>query len=350
MKKDERKISQDLFINDSKQVMLATNAFGMGIDKSNVSFVIHHNMPGDIESYYQEAGRAGRDSSPADCVLLFNPNDIRIQKYFIDNPEENEDLPPYEKARLKTVRTEKLKRMIEYSTGERCLRSYILGYFGEKTESFCGNCSFCCGTKQSVDITTDSQKILSCIARAGQKETVAVIAAILKGKEDDYIISRGFNKLSTYGIMKTKAQGLIEETVEYLVSLGYAQRSADGSLALNEKSKEVLFKKKHVRLTLEKATVKSEEESEERTVDEELLKRLLAVCAGIAKKLSIPSFTVFTEKTLRTMATLKPKNEEEFAKVPGVSDTKLKKYGAVFLKEINRTSNISSADVEIAEK
>ena len=348
MPKEERKKNQDLFIHDEKEVMIATNAFGMGIDKSNVSFVIHYNMPGDIESYYQEAGRAGRDMSPADCILLFNPNDVRIQQYFIENPEDNEELSFLEKERLKRVRNEKLNRMIEYSKGEVCLRSYILSYFGEKTERFCGNCSFCCGTRQSVDITTDTQKILSCIARAGQKETAAVVAAILKGKDDDYIKDCGFNELSTFGIMKTKALGAIEELTEYLVESGYADRKTGGELVLNEKSKEVLFQKKHVRRIIEKSKADETERHEEAQykVDTELLRRLVALCGDVAKRLSIPSFTVFTEKTLRFMAAMKPKDEAELSKVPGVSENKLKKYGPVFLMEINRSINISSFDIE----
>ena len=179
----ERQINQDSFINNEKEIVIATNAFGMGIDKSNVSFVIHYNMPGDIESYYQEAGRAGRDGGSADCILLFGGRDIAIQRYFIENPEENEALTDEQRESIKKLRLEKLDRMIEYASGKYCLRHYILQYFGEKATGRCESCSGCNGTATSIDVTVEAQKIFSCIKRV--KEGSDIIAGILKGEETE---------------------------------------------------------------------------------------------------------------------------------------------------------------------
>ena len=330
--KEERRINQELFINDEKEIVIATNAFGMGIDKSNVSFVIHYNMPGDIESYYQEAGRAGRDGSAADCIMLYGGRDVAIQRYFIDNPEENDELTDEQRRQIRQLRLQKLDRMIEYASGRYCLRHYMLQYFGETATGRCENCSGCLGASMSTDVTVEAQKIFSCIKRVKEKETTETVADILKGEETEDILLRNLESISTFGIMKDSDKNQIKLHIEYFTEHGYIGADSDGRLHLKEKSKEILYSGKRIRRQLVRPSSKPSSDKP----DIRLFMALKILRKELARKSSIPDFIIFTDLTLKELASRKPVNEKEFMAVEGVSAAKYRKYGMYFIDLIKK--------------
>lgn len=334
----ERGQNQEDFIFDRKKIIAATNAFGMGIDKSDVSCVIHYNMPKDIESYYQEAGRAGRDGSPAECILLYSGQDVRTQMYFIEHPNDEADLDPKTAKILRDRDFNRLRAMVSYCRTTECLRSHILRYFGESAPGFCGNCSNCAGEYEIMDITVDAQKILSCIYRMGQKYGTRMVIDVLRGSSAKRIRDLQFDKLSTHGIMKDTPDSTIEKEIIFLTYSGYIHQTEDEYpvLKLTAAANGVLFGQITVSMRLPKKKIikMAAAENTEKHIDPDLFESLKVLREAVAAVQSVPAFIVLPDSTLRSMCEILPRNMEEMGLVSGMGEAKLQRYGQKFLKKI----------------
>ncbi|PID67117.1 MAG: DNA helicase RecQ [Fusobacteriales bacterium] len=323
LSKEEREKNQQDFLNDEVNIMVATNAFGMGINKSNIRFVIHANIPADIESYYQEAGRAGRDGVEAEALLIYNEKDISIQKFLIE--KENRD----EKYKNKKLR--KLKKMIEYAElDENCYREFILKYFGEKMiRDYCGYCENCKGEKNIKDYSIETKKIISCVGRAKESLGISTLCNVLVGRADSKMKNKKLDELSTFGIMSEIEVEWLEDFINYMISEKYLVQTAGSFpvIKLGEKYKDILNDKiKVIRKENEKVIFDYYENN--------LFKKLNMLRKEIAKAEGIAPYIVFSDLTLIEMAEKVPKTRWEMLKIKGVGNQKFKNYGEKFLSLI----------------
>lgn len=325
----ERHQQQEDFLFDRINVIVATNAFGMGINKTNVRYVVHFTIPGTIESYYQEVGRAGRDGLPAEAVLLYAPADLRLHQFFIDRSQGDDQY----KLSLKN----KLFEMSRYAETEVCLMKFILDYFGEKNSEVCGRCSNCLDNREVEDVTADAQKVLSCVVRMNQRYGKKLIARVLVGKDDVADDWRHFEKLSTFGIFKDRTLKETSRLIEFLFANGFL-RSSGGeypTLLLSKKGLAVLKGQLNV------AKKKDEQQVPDRkpmvddgSFDVDLFEKLRALRLSFARKQALPPFMIFSDKTLKDMCVRIPTNSREFLAVSGVGKVKLEQYGESFINEI----------------
>ena len=339
---EERRKNQEDFLFDRCTVMVATNAFGMGIDKSNVRYVIHYNMPKSLEAYYQEAGRAGRDGESADCLMLFSAGDIMTARFLIENGSESRELSAEERARILEADLGRLEIMAGYCKTTECYRGYILDYFGQSHPKSCGNCGNCSAVFDNKDITTEAQMILSCIKRIETKLIYNVGATLLmdtlRGGHTDKIRALRLDKLSTYGLMRNDKPQEIKLYIDRLEELGYIYTDKKyKALHLTDKAGAVLFRGEKVIFKRKKEAPAKKKKQKSITAQPEIhdtFEELRALRRRIADEEGMPAFVVFTDAALRDMAEKMPVTEAEFLEVSGVGLAKLQKYGKVFLKKI----------------
>lgn len=306
MEAQYRRQAQEKFSRDEVRVMVATNAFGMGIDKSNIRYVIHYNMPGDLESYYQEAGRAGRDGGEADCILLFGQSDVMTQRILLSKDRENETLPPEEAEQVKQRSLYRLNKMRNYCLTDRCLRRVLLEYFGEQAPEKCDHCSSCLSGAVPVEFTSQAQMFLCCALRTGQRFGSSLLISVLRGSKSQQVLQRGLETQSTYGMWRQLEPSLAQQLVQKLEEMGYI-RFTQGEypvVKVTQKAKPLLAGKEKLFLALPKQETQPlpvrkdglDEVSRRLFEQLRLRRRELAGAAGV------PPYVVFSDATLQQMA------------------------------------------------